>query len=98
MLLTEPWHSGTDPLGVGSALLAAACWATYIVLTQHVGDRVTGLKGLAVSMPVAGVLGLAMSSRSWPNASPGPPSGSCSAWPCSARSSPSPSNSSPCAA
>ncbi|MFF3772523.1 DMT family transporter [Streptomyces sp. NPDC002232] len=58
VLLTEPWHGRLDLLGVGYALAAAACWAAYILLTQRVGDRVTGLKGLAVSMPVAGVLGL----------------------------------------
>jgi inner membrane transporter RhtA len=54
VLLTQPWHGGTDPAGMAFALGAAACWATYILLTQHVGDHVTGLSGLAVSMPVAG--------------------------------------------
>ncbi|MFZ3562329.1 EamA family transporter [Streptomyces sp. BH055] len=58
VLLTEPWHGGLDALGAVYALAAAACWAAYILLTQRVGDRVTGLKGLAVSMPVAGVLGM----------------------------------------
>ncbi|MCF2527292.1 EamA family transporter [Yinghuangia soli] len=53
LLLTEPWHGGVDLLGVGFALAAAVGWAAYILLTQHVGDNVTGLKGLAVSMPVA---------------------------------------------
>jgi inner membrane transporter RhtA len=55
LLLTEPWHGGADLVGVGFALAAAVCWAGYIVLTQKVGDEVTGLRGLAVSMPVAGV-------------------------------------------
>jgi inner membrane transporter RhtA len=55
LLLTEPWHGGADLVGVGFALAAAVCWAGYIVLTQRVGDEVTGLRGLAVSMPVAGV-------------------------------------------
>jgi inner membrane transporter RhtA len=54
VLLTHPWHGGTDPAGIAFALAAAACWGAYILLTQHVGDRVTGLTGLAVSMPVAG--------------------------------------------
>ncbi|MFJ4428809.1 EamA family transporter [Streptomyces bobili] len=58
VLLTEPWHGGLDPLGAGYALAAAACWAAYILLTQRVGDSVTGLKGLALSMPVAGILGM----------------------------------------
>ncbi|MFI6585133.1 EamA family transporter [Embleya sp. NPDC050493] len=58
VLLTEPWHAGIDPLGLGFALAAAACWAAYILLTQHVGDRVTGLNGLAVSMPVAGLVAM----------------------------------------
>jgi inner membrane transporter RhtA len=56
LCLTEPWRGGIDPVGVGFALAAAACWAAYIVLTQKVGDQVDGLAGLAVSMPVAGLL------------------------------------------
>jgi len=58
VLLTRPWTDGIDPAGLGFALGAAACWGTYILLTQHVGDRVTGLSGLAVSMPVAGMVAL----------------------------------------
>ncbi|MER7985298.1 EamA family transporter [Streptomyces noursei] len=57
VLLTEPWHGGLDVVGLVCALAAAGCWAVYILLTQRVGDRVTGLSGLAVSMPVAGLLG-----------------------------------------
>jgi inner membrane transporter RhtA len=56
LLLTEPWHGGTDPVGVAFALGAALCWAAYILLTQKVGDEVTGITGLAVSMPVAGLV------------------------------------------
>ncbi|GHH87449.1 membrane protein [Streptomyces sulfonofaciens] len=72
VLLTEPWHGGLDLLGAGYALAAAACWAAYILLTQRVGDSVTGLKGLALSMPVAGVVALAIAAPvltarvSWP--------------------------------
>ncbi|MHB9756938.1 EamA family transporter [Streptomyces sp. BYX5S] len=62
--LTEPWHGGIDLLGAGFALTAAACWAAYILLTQRVGDSVTGLGGLAVSMPVAGVIGLLVAAPS----------------------------------
>jgi inner membrane transporter RhtA len=60
LLLTEPWHGGTDLVGIGFALGAAACWAAYILLTQHVGDQVTGIQGLAVSMPVAGLVATAV--------------------------------------
>ncbi|MDI6102082.1 EamA family transporter [Actinoplanes sp. NEAU-A12] len=55
LLLTSPWQGSVDPLGVLFALGAAACWAAYILLTQRVGDEVSGLRGLAISMPVAGV-------------------------------------------
>jgi inner membrane transporter RhtA len=56
LLLTAPWRGGADRAGIGFALAAAACWAAYIVLTQRVGDGVSGLQGLAVSMPVAAVV------------------------------------------
>lgn len=58
VLLTEPWRGRVDLVGVGFALAAAACWAAYILLTQRVGDEVTGLRGLAVSLPVAGLVAL----------------------------------------
>ena len=58
LLLTEPWHGGADPIGVLLSLAAAACWAAYILLNQRVGDEVAGITGLAVSMPVAGVISL----------------------------------------
>lgn len=60
LLLTEPWHGRIDLEGVGFALAAAGCWAGYILLTQRVGDEVTGLQGLAVSMPVAGLVATAV--------------------------------------
>jgi len=56
VLLTEPWHGEADLAGVVLALGAAVCWATYILLTQRVGDAVSGLQGLAVSLTVAGVV------------------------------------------
>jgi inner membrane transporter RhtA len=59
VLLTEPWRGAIDPVGVWFALAAAACWAAYILLTQRVGDRVDGLQGLAVSMPVAALVATA---------------------------------------
>ncbi len=56
LLLTEPWHGSADPVGVAFALGAASCWAAYILLTQRVGDAVSGLGGLAISMPVAALV------------------------------------------
>ena len=56
VLLTQPWRGEVDVVGVLLALGAALCWAAYILLTQRVGDAVTGLQGLAVSLPVAGVV------------------------------------------
>jgi len=56
VLLTQPWSGMVDPVGVAYALAAACCWAGYILLTQRVGDEVAGINGLAVSMPVAGLV------------------------------------------
>jgi inner membrane transporter RhtA len=56
VLLTEPWHGGIDLVGVAFALGAGVCWAAYIVLTQRVGDDLSGLQGLAVSIPVSAIV------------------------------------------
>jgi inner membrane transporter RhtA len=56
LCLTQPWTGAADPVGVAYALGAAACWAAYILLTQRVGDAVSGLGGLAISMPVAALV------------------------------------------
>lgn len=60
LLLTEPWAGAVDALGVGFALAAGFCWGAYILLTQRVGDEVSGLSGLAVSMPVAAIVASAV--------------------------------------
>jgi inner membrane transporter RhtA len=52
-LLTEPWHGDINPAGVGFAGLAASGWATYILLTQRIGDRFTGITGLSLTVPIA---------------------------------------------
>ena len=53
VLLTEPWQASVDLVGVAFALGAGACWGLYNVLTQHVGDRFSGITGLSLTIPVA---------------------------------------------
>ena len=53
--LTEPWHGSVDLGGLGFAALAAVGWAGYILLTQHVGDRFTGISALSMTVPIAAV-------------------------------------------
>lgn len=53
VLLTEPWNARIDILGVGFAVAAGVCWATYNLLTQRVGDRFSGVSGLSLTIPVA---------------------------------------------
>ena len=55
LILTEPWAGEVDPVGIGFAVLAGTMWALYILLMQRVGDRFSGLDGLAVMMPFAAV-------------------------------------------
>jgi inner membrane transporter RhtA len=55
VLLTEPWHGEVDPLGILYAALAAVGWALYIVLSQRVGDRFSGISSLSLTIPIAAV-------------------------------------------
>ncbi|MFJ1818072.1 MULTISPECIES: EamA family transporter [unclassified Streptomyces] len=54
-VLTRPTPS-TDYPGIGLALLAAACWACYILLNRTVGARLPGLEGSAAAAAVSGAL------------------------------------------
>lgn len=53
ILMTEPWRDSVDPLGVLFAALAGTGWGIYIVLTQKVGDRFTGIRALSITIPIA---------------------------------------------
>ncbi len=53
LLLTEPWRGVIDPAGVAFAGTAAVGWGTYILLTQHIGDRFTGITSLSLTVPIA---------------------------------------------
>ena len=55
ILLTEPWQGDINAAGIAFAALAAIGWATYILLTQKIGDRFTGLGGLTITVPIAAV-------------------------------------------
>ncbi|MFS0729811.1 EamA family transporter [Curtobacterium sp. 1P10AnD] len=48
----------TSVAGVLFAVLAAGCWAGYIVMNRHVGQAIPGVDGLAVSMLVAMLVAL----------------------------------------
>ncbi|HWL87061.1 MAG TPA: EamA family transporter [Polyangiaceae bacterium] len=56
LLVTQPWYGVTSVVGIVFIFGAAACWAGYILLTQHVGDRFHGVDGLAISIPVAALV------------------------------------------
>jgi inner membrane transporter RhtA len=55
VLLTRPQPS-TDVLGVGLGLLAALCWAGYILLNRTIGRRLPGLQGSAAAGAVSGLV------------------------------------------
>ncbi|OQR64126.1 EamA family transporter [Streptomyces maremycinicus] len=46
----------TDYAGMGLGLLAAVCWASYILLNRTVGRRVPGAQGAAAAAAVSAVL------------------------------------------
>lgn len=56
LLLTKPWSGALNVAGIALAVVGGVSWGAYIVITQHVGDRFSGIDGLAVSMPVAALV------------------------------------------
>jgi inner membrane transporter RhtA len=46
----------TDYLGMGLGLLAAACWASYILLNRTVGRRVPGAQGTAAAAGLSALM------------------------------------------
>jgi inner membrane transporter RhtA len=53
VLLADPGGGGVDALGVVFALVAAACWAVYILIAQAAGRVFSGGRGVAIAMAVA---------------------------------------------
>jgi inner membrane transporter RhtA len=60
VLLADPGGGSLDALGVGFALLAAAMWAAYILLSVRTGRLFPGGSGLAIAMAVGAVTILPM--------------------------------------
>lgn len=55
VVLTRP-RPTTDYIGIALALLAAACWASYILLNRTVGRRLPGTEGSATGAAVSALL------------------------------------------
>jgi inner membrane transporter RhtA len=55
LALTQPWNGTADLVGVGFGAVSGAALGGYVVFTQRVGDRFSGVDGLAVSLTVAAV-------------------------------------------
>jgi inner membrane transporter RhtA len=58
VLLADPGGGAVDAVGVVLALVAAACWAGYILVAQAAGRVFTGGRGVALAMTVAVVVPL----------------------------------------
>jgi inner membrane transporter RhtA len=56
LLASRGSHEGIHPLGVVLALVAAACWACYILLSQRVGAVFARLDGLAIALGIGALL------------------------------------------
>ncbi|TSD40565.1 EamA family transporter [Rhodococcus sp. KBS0724] len=55
VLVTQPWQNTIDFAGVVFAAFAGLGWGIYIVLTQHVGGRFDGIRGLSFTIPIAAI-------------------------------------------
>jgi inner membrane transporter RhtA len=65
-------QASTDYIGMGLGLLAAACWASYILLNRTVGRRIPGAQGSAAAAGVSALmflpLGIVLAIRQPPTA------------------------------
>ena len=58
VLLARPGGGGVSAAGLVLILVAAACWALYILLVARAGQRFSGGRGLALAMVVAALVPL----------------------------------------
>lgn len=58
VLLSNPFGTGIDTMGLILALVAAACWATYILIAQRATAYYQGSEGLALAMVVGALVPL----------------------------------------
>lgn len=66
LLLSRGGLTDLDPVGVGFALAAGACWAAYIVLGARAGRRFPGIQALTVALVVGSIAILPVVSVSAP--------------------------------
>lgn len=71
LAITHP-DASSDYLGIGLALVAACCWASYILLNRTIGRRLPGLQGTAAASGVSAMvflpIGIAIMVATKPNA------------------------------
>lgn len=67
VLLTEPWQGSFNVAGLAWAVLSGVSWGAYILLTQRIGDRFTGIGALSMTIPLASltaaIVGIPQASR-----------------------------------
>jgi inner membrane transporter RhtA len=56
VLLADPGGGGLDPVGLALILLAAACWAAYILISQRAGQVFPGRSGIGLALVVAALV------------------------------------------
>ncbi len=56
ILITPLTGATLDPWGITFALIAGICWALYIVCSAEVGQKISGIEGLAWALAVSSIL------------------------------------------
>lgn len=56
VLLADPGGGSLDPAGLALVLLAAGCWAAYILISQRAGRVFPGRSGVAMALIVAALV------------------------------------------